>query len=310
MNRHTFRWRAAIATAGVVAAAGLAYAGFAAGDTAYVSLTSTGPSPSQVTVNWGDTVNFANHDGATHTVASASQTFNPGALSPGATYSYAFTGRKGNYSYTDHTSKHVFRGSIIVQLNGAITIGGSRSSIPYGHSVVLSGHTNILIAPATISTHVKGQKGWVEAYTVTPDGTTGAYSVTAKPRQSAEYYANTADNQVKSNPITVDVRPVLKVTALTHSAPTGHLVKLRIKVTPSESVTAINIERFSGGVWVSAGVAKASPSGVTIAAFRAVRGPTLYRVHLKAPGLLVQWGSTTSRAVRITGIGGPSRRHH
>ena len=73
-------------------------------------------SPSQITVNKGDTVTWTNNDSTTHTVTDdLSNVGGPssGDIAPGSTYSFTFT-KSGSFQY--HCSIHPsMRGTIVVK---------------------------------------------------------------------------------------------------------------------------------------------------------------------------------------------------
>jgi amicyanin len=71
-------------------------------------------SPSQITVNKGDTVTWTNNDSMTHTVTSdTGSELDSGDIQPGSTYSHTFN-QAGSFQY--HCSIHPsMRGTIVVK---------------------------------------------------------------------------------------------------------------------------------------------------------------------------------------------------
>jgi len=71
-------------------------------------------SPSQITVNKGDTVTWTNNDSTAHTVTSdTGSELNSGDIQPGSTYSHTFS-QTGSYQY--HCSIHPYmRATIVVK---------------------------------------------------------------------------------------------------------------------------------------------------------------------------------------------------
>ena len=68
--------------------------------TSKVSITSTGYSPSSLTVAMGSTVTWTNNDNTAHTVTNAEGSINSGDIAPGSSYSKTFAA-VGTYNYND-----------------------------------------------------------------------------------------------------------------------------------------------------------------------------------------------------------------
>jgi len=296
----------------VAACVTLCLSGLALADGVEVVLGSGGPNPAVATISWGDTINFVNHDGETHTVSARLPNFQPLVIAPGGQVSLAFDGRPGTFSYSQTGGKKKFTGRITVTLDGKISLAANRKAVVYGQIARLSGQTSLLTQPVTIQQrlqHDPRAKGWVdvEVLSPAPDGT---FSTTVRPIIGLSYRASTAKNNLASAGITVGVKPILKLTIARRAVPSGSSVQATARITPVAAATQITLLRLVKGKWKTAARAAVSTDGVAHLKWPATAGTTLLKAQVKAPKIANGYVESTSRSVAVTGVGGGTSRHH
>lgn len=92
-------------------AASQAPAPAAAGNVQQVTIQNFAFSPASITIKKGDTVNWTNQDGPTHTVTGSG--FDSGRLAPGKSYSFTFSDA-GSFSYQCNIHPSM-KGTVVVQ---------------------------------------------------------------------------------------------------------------------------------------------------------------------------------------------------
>jgi plastocyanin len=227
--------------AGVVAALLLAPNAVAATKT--VSITSTGFSPSSVSIVADDTVVWKNTDTVNHQVVATSGAFASPVIRPGRTYSFTFT-EAGRYDYRDALYP---KRTGVVRVAGpppAVSLAVSLPQLDYGTSVVLSGVVNSKKAneQVAITAQQYGQPSPIVLATVVT-GTGGTFSYVTKPAILTTYQASW--KTAKSIQVQSAVRPVITFGRST-------LWLARVYAGRSMARKAVQVQRFSAyGQWVT-----------------------------------------------------------
>jgi plastocyanin len=161
----------------LVAGLALAVAGAAPAATIAVKITKSGFTPSNVTINFGDTVAWHNSDTADHQLVADDGTFASPILKAGKDYSFTFK-RAGSFRYHD-ALKPALKGRVTVRGPApALTLGATAPIVTYGTGVVnnqKSGETVTLYAkpwPQTAAVQIASVltvNGGGYSYTVTPE---------------------------------------------------------------------------------------------------------------------------------------------
>ena len=227
--------------AGFVAA--LLIAPSAPAATKIVRITSSGFSPSSISIVADDTVVWRNADTVDHQVVATSGAFASPVLRPGKSYSFTFA-QAGRYDYRD--ALHPKRTGV-VRVAGpppALTLAVSLPQVDYGTSVVLSGIVNSKKAneQVAITAQPWGQPSPIVLATVLT-GAGGAFSYVTKPSILTTYQASW--KTARSIPVQTAVRPVISF---------GRSTLWTTRVFAGRSMTrkAVQVQRLSAfGQWVT-----------------------------------------------------------
>ena len=275
-------------------AAGLALAGAAT-----VTIGAAGPEPASVTIQWGDTITFANVDDAPRGITIPRLQLASPAIAPGGNWAHVFDGRSGSYGYRQ-TEGRGFQGSILVELKGSVTMKATPATVTYGRKVSFTGKSlpghavklEQLIAPQA------GQ--WVELASVTA-GTDGSWSTSIVPKLGARFRATAAAGQLRSPAVSVDVQPTISLVRPS-GAKAGKLVTVRGRVAPPGAVRTADLERYDSERrrWVRQERGTVTKSGSLAFRWKAVKGRSRLRVNVQRFGVVQGFAPATSKTVTVT----------
>ncbi len=286
---------------GFTALLGAGYA-LAAGMT--VTLTADGPQPAQATVDWGDTVTFSNPDSKAHQITIPRNSFSSPTINPGGTFTYVFSGRRGNWGYRQTGGGPNKLGTIVVELKGSVTLKASATVVQWGKSLRLTGTSTFPGTPVNIVERIPNSGGaWAQIGSVEA-GPDGSFMLELKPQRGAQYRAQVAADQIPSGTIRVSMQPTLAIRALSRSAKIGSLVTITARVTPGNAATEIHLQRLDArhGRWLTDLRKKTAKDGRVTFKWKAVKGATRLRLAVRPLVLRTGWVEATSRPVTVTGV--------
>ncbi len=288
-------------TVSLLALGALSAGGFALAAVSSVTLTGAGPQPTALTVNWGDTVAFTNGDSQSQVISIPRLTVASPAIPPGGTFSQAFEDRAGNYIFRQVASRS-FQGTIVVALNGTVTLTGRPASVQFGRRVVFQGRSAYPGRPVVVEQLPLGTTTWAEAAQLVA-GADGAFSTSLAPTIGARYRATAAAGQLRSGPIAVGVRPRLTLSVVPRRGAAGRRAVVRALVAPAEAVRRVDLERYEPRRrrWLRESTRAVGRNGV--ATFRwAVRpGVSRLRLAVRRAELRPGYDQATSAPVAVTG---------
>ena len=291
-------------SAGRVAAAlglvGSFGAGVALAATVTVTLGPSGPQPATVTVQWGDTVTFANGDSAAHSVEIPRLTVASPSIPPGGSWAQVFDGRQGNYAVRQ-TGERNFSGAVIVELTGKVTMTATPAHVVYGKRVSFQG-TALPGFPVKVEQQIAGASAeWTESLTATA-GADGAWSASLVPQIGTRYRASAAADQLRSPTVSVGVRPAVSLAGL-RRAPTGRKLTLRTRIAPAKAAITADLERYDAARrrWVREDRRRVSPAGTVAFRWSVLKGRSRLRVQLLRIALRPGFEAATSKQLLITG---------
>jgi len=266
----------------------LAPAGASPAATLAVKITATAFSPSNVTVNFGDTVTWTNGDKADHQVVADNGSFASPTLKPNATWSYTFKAA-GTYAYHD-SLRPASKGSVKVNAPpSSVTLGVGSPTLLYGQQTTLTGtvSTGAANEPVAITGSAYGIA--VKQVATVSTGAGGGFAYTIQPTILTTYVATwkTATSQT----VTIEVRP--KVTF----QPFGPRFFTKVASSLSYAGRYAYLQRRSAfGQWVTIGKLKLGPNSGRIFSLPAFHGTATYHVYLPqdqaGPGYLDAWSGT------------------
>jgi plastocyanin len=190
-------------------AAALAWAATAGAATIGVQIKSTGFSPSSISINHGDSINWKNVDKVDHQVVADDGSFASPILHAGQSYTVTLN-RAGTFRY--HDSFHS-------KLTGKVTVKGpppsltlalSQPIVDYGTDVSLSGAVSTGQANQSVEIDAQpyGQASPIQLV-VLKTGTSGTFSYTVTPALYTTYVARWGN--VASGTVLVQVAPRLRL---------------------------------------------------------------------------------------------------
>ena len=288
-----------LAFAGGLAAIFVSGLAFAA--TTGVTLGPAGPQPATVTVQWGDTVSFANAGGEAQSVTIPRLTVASPAIPPGASWAQVFNGRTGNYIFRQ-TGTRNFSGAVVVQLTGSVTMSAKPSVVSYGKRVALAGKS-LAGFPVKVEQQPAGQAGtWTERVTVQA-GADGAWSTSVLPVIGGRYRASAAADQLRSTVVSVGVRPRISLVA-PRRVSAGRRVPVRARIAPAGAASSADLERYDAGRrrWVREDRRRVGPGGTVAFRWSAVKGRSLLRVQLFRVGMRTGFEPASTRPIAVTGV--------
>jgi plastocyanin len=211
--------------------------------TSTVRITSSGFSPSRVTIKTGDAVRWVNRDTKNHQVVANNGAFASPILGPGKSYTFRFRA-SGTYRY--HDGLHpTLRGRVVVTgPPPAVSIGAAQPIVTWGQSVHLAGIVSSHEANQRVTVYSRPypQASFSQITTVLTT-TGGVWDLLVKPTILTVYEAKWRSST--STVITLGVRPKI-----------GFSVRrgvFRVHVYGDHSFRgrAVYVQRLSGfGQWV------------------------------------------------------------
>jgi plastocyanin len=300
------RVAAALGVGAITAA--LALSGYALGGTTTVQLTSAGPQPAAITVGFGETVSFVNSDTQNHSIVSPS--FTSPVIYPGQTYSVTMD-TPGKISYTQTNFGRSNKGLIVVTVNGPVQLTASSPSVVYGAHVVLSGKSPLPGSrTVTLSTqpgagrHGAG-KAWTDLATV-PTSADGSFSTVVEPKMSLSYRVVVAPG-ISSQPVAVQVKPRLTITAAPLKLRVGRVVRVVARIVPATAATTLELKQLTGTKRARTLAQKTvTASGTVTFAWKVTQGRSLLRVEMPKTKGGSSFQATFSRSITVTGIPMPT----
>lgn len=252
----------------VVAALALAALGTAAAANQTVTITATGFSPADVTVNVGETVTWRNADTKSHQVRFDRQPCNL-TIAAGQTASCTFRSG-GRWSYQDRSQQPRLRGTVTVNGPRSSVTLAARATATFAAPLTLSGVISSQAAGESVN--VSAQECGKTSFTQLGSGTTGAggaWTFTVRPRINTVYRARwrTSDSSTAS----VKVRPAIRL------ARSGSRFTARVTAAQSFTGKTVALQRYRAAVrrWatlkrVTLGASTSPTAGtfVTTARFR------------------------------------------
>jgi plastocyanin len=207
-----------------------------------VSITSTGFTPADFSVQSGDSIAWTNSDTVRHEVAVSGNSCKL-SLEPSQSSSCAFS-TPGTFSYNDPTATGSgFTGTITVAPNSrAVTLTSSRLLNIFGDAVTLSGTVSSKNAGEHV-TVVSQPMGLPVSRTDVVTTAGGNWSLQVQPRVRTTYQAlyDTASSQ----PLTVNMRP-----RLTFQKIARHAYLVVVLASHSMAGKRLDVARWSQGKWV------------------------------------------------------------
>jgi plastocyanin len=271
----------------VVGSLALGAAGYALADTTSVSLSSDGPDPATVTVNWGDSLEIENDDSVSHGLTSRYPELKVDAIPPGSTYTTAFTNRTVTYGY-QQTGARRFAGTVVVQFSGHVSLRASSSAVARGRAVTLKGVASRHQTPVLLEERVGREPSWTRLKVVT-SGSSGAFAASVRLSQGGRIRASIEAGRIRSATVTVNVKPSISI-----SLRGG---RVRARVTPADAVTRLTLQCRVRGRWRSI-AARATTSAGTASFPR--RGGVV-RVTALRKNVISGFAPSNSRALAAGG---------
>jgi hypothetical protein len=287
----------------VVVAPVLALGGFALGATHTVTLTATGPTPTGLTIGWGDTVSFVNGDTEPHTVTISRIETTSAAIPPGGTFTQVFDGRGGNYFFRQLGTRN-FNGNIALEISGRVTIAARPTTAPFGRSITLSGTSPYPGTPVVIEQRQPGGASeWSDLTTLTA-GADGAWSTTVRPSTGGQYRASVAAKQLRSAAASVSLTPVIAIKLYPRRVKAGRPATITARITPAAAARGAELERFDTRrkSWTREATARVRRGRVTLRWAEVEKGRSRIRVSVRRGSLASGFEPSTSPQVFITGV--------
>lgn len=279
----------------------LCVGGFAAAAVTSVTLTGAGPQPSALTVNWGDTVAFTNGDAQQQIISIPRLTVASPPIQPGGSWSQAFEDRIGNYIFRQVAARS-FQGTIVVALNGTLTLTGRPAAVQFGRRTTLQGRSPYPGRPVVVERLPQGSSTWAEAAQVVA-AEDGAFSTALAPTIGARYRATAAAGQLRSAPISIGVRPRLTIAVSPRRGTAGRRAVVRARVAPAEAVRRLDLERYEPRRrrWMREATRAVGRNGAVTFSWAIRSGASRLRVAVRRVELRPGYDQATSAPVVVTG---------
>ena len=194
---------AAVAGALILAAAGVAA-------TSTITIRSTGFSPSSVTINHGDRVNFKNSDKVDHQVVADNGSFASPILHANQSWTSGALNTAGSYRYHDALHPSLAGRITVKGPPPAVTLALSIPIVNYGTQITLSGAVSSAAANESVELD---QQPWGQAsasqLAIVKTGPGGVYSFTVTPSIYTTYVARW--KTVVSGSVVAQVAPKIQL---------------------------------------------------------------------------------------------------
>jgi hypothetical protein len=275
--------------------------GLALAATTSVALTPQGPQPATVTVEWGDTVAFANQDSVARGVNSPRAGLENVQVAPGATLEHRFDGRAGRYVFTQTGPRPQFTGAITVTASGRVTLAASKRVVPFGSTITLSGRSTYAGTPVDVQYRQLGSGEWKSLATPTAGGD-GSYSARVRLDAGGRVRSVVAAGQVASPLIDVTLVPRLRASVSRRSAPKGTRIVVTGRVAPGSAVNRVDLEQRlpNRRTWLRQAT-KSVRNGVVKFTLRMPEGRSSLRLSVNRSSLDPGFAPTTTPALVVVG---------
>jgi plastocyanin len=272
----------------VVAAFVLAFPANGLAATIAIRINANAFSPTNVTINFNDTVKWTNADKVNRQLVADSGAFASPILKPGESYSFTFK-TPGSYGYHD-ALKPAVKGKITVKgPPPGVTLGATAPILVSGSETTLTGTVNNGKAAETVTITTRPYGSTAPIVATVTTGAGGGFAYTVHPDILTSYTATwkTATSQA----VSVQVRP--KLTLMPYAG------RFWGKVT-SPMIYAghtILLQRLSQfGQWITVAQYKLGQLSGKIFSMPKKKGTFTYRVYLSVnqagPGYLDGWSGT------------------
>lgn len=294
--------RLALAVASTLAATALVLAGSVLAASFEVSLTTNGPAPENVTVNWGDTVAFANKGSATYEIAIPGLDVTSPPIAPGGSHGVTFTGRGGTFRFVQRGGARTHSGQVRVTVSGSVTLATGTSVVPFGQAVTLSGRSSFPGTAVVVSGRPMGAGGDVTTLLETTASADGTFSGRIRPATGLRLQARVAAGQVASRTLSMRVRPRATISLSPRTAPAGQRISVQSRVTPASAASRANLVVYDQERkrWTTQQSRPIPSSGRVAFVYRPSAGRTRMRVEVRSPrpGFV----SVDTRVVTVVGV--------
>jgi hypothetical protein len=277
--------------------------------TVTVTLTSTGPQPPTVTVQWGDTVNFVNGDTVAHDINSSDPLIGNKTLNPGDSYPVLFNGSLGHKAYIETAKPRSFYGpSIVVALdNASLKLAAKPTAVVYGTSTVVSGTvapagTDVTIQSQPLNIYGNALGQWKDVGPAITSGTDGSFTYRTKVTAGTAFRASAAAGQLTSQMVKVFVLPVLTLKAPARVR-AGDQGKVTITLSPANASSTVDLEAFSTkfGRWQPISHLSVPRSGRIVTSWTVVPGRTKLRAEIPSQAIAAGLSAVASLPRTVVG---------
>ena len=293
------RLRVPAAVLGLVA---LGTAGYALGASTSISLTTDGPQPETVTVNWGDTVVYSNSDSVEHAIRIPRAEVTTPSIPPGGTFEQKYEGRGGNYNFVQ-VGRRNHSGQVVVKVEGDVTLTASVGTVLYGKYVTLSGKSSYPGHPVIVRGRDAGMGGdWKNVLEVVA-AEDGSFSGRLRPKVGARYQARAAADQLASKMVDVAVKPKVTIAVSRRVAPAGSTLTVTGRILPGGAVDradllGYDLRRKRWATLTSRAVAK---SGKVVFRMQVEEGANRLKISFRRGSTSAGYTPAESRFVRVLG---------
>jgi plastocyanin len=285
----------------VVALVALGATGYAIAAGASVTLSASGPQPDVVTVNWGDTVTYANGDSVEHAVSIPRVDVTSPAIPPGGTFEHVFDGRGGRYNFIQ-AGKRNFSGQVVVEVEGEVTLTGP-TVVPFGKTATLSGRSAYPGKPVAIRVRNAGAgSDWAPAAELNA-GADGSYSTRIRPRIGGRYQARIAADQISSKQIEIAVRPRITIAVPRRTGVAGTRIAATGRIAPAGAADRADLAAYDTRArrWATVMTRPVAASGKVAFRVELEEGRTRLRISVRRAAVEAGFTTAESRFVRVVG---------
>jgi plastocyanin len=287
----------------------LGFAGFALAGSVTINLDDEGPEPAAATVVLGDTVQFVGVGRENHAVIAPG--FTIPLIYPGETHEVKME-VPGKISYKVTGFGHSSRGTIEVVVPEGLELSASSSSVPYKAPVMLKGKSPLKNAEVVLeSRRAAGGSGvpWTKV-TGVPTADDGSFSAVVHPEITTSYRVTIGGGKVRSELVTVDVTPILTISAKPRTLKEDSLLRVVGKVVPPTAATQIDLAQYDrtrnipGWKPVLRRVVPAT--GTVVFNWPVIAGRTPLRLQTSKQTTRAGFKATNSASILVTGIAKPA----